>query len=232
MEELHNINSDELLDKFEFEERIEDLVEDRTAFDPMDLFKQAWEIFKSDPGPYLIFTLVVIVASALSAIPIVGFLVTILMLPLNIGFAIVTDKYLNGEAYEFRDFFGGYQKFGELLGVGLLVMLLTLLGFAACVLPGVYLAVAYLFASSFVYFNGVDIWTAMEGSRKLITPRWFEFFVFGLLAFVIMLVGAIACGIGVLVAIPVISIATHLLYRRVFLYPQGEGDFEEDEYTS
>ena len=48
--------------------------------------------------------------------------------------------------------------------------------FVVCIL--IYLAVAYTFSSYFVYFKNYGAWEALEASRKVVSKKWFSFFVF------------------------------------------------------
>ena len=92
---------------------------------------------------------------------------------------------------------------------------MTVIGFALLILPGIYLAVAYLFAQPLVIDKGADFWQAMETSRKLITKKWFSFFGLLLVLFLLNLAGAILLGVGLLVTIPLSSCILAAAYEDI-----------------
>ena len=118
------------------------------------------------------------------------------------GNFIVSAKLLQGQTPEFRDFFSGFQYFLPLLLLSLVAGLFIGIGTILLIIPGVYLAVAYLFASYLVVDRRLDFWPAMELSRRTVNPRWFGYFAFVLLLALLNLAGAIALGLGLLVTIP------------------------------
>ena len=90
--------------------------------------------------------------------------------PLLMGNFIVSAKLLQGQTPEFRDFFAGFQYFLPLLLLSLVAGLFIGIGTLLLIIPGVYLAVAYMFASYLVVDRRLDFWPAMELSRRTVTP--------------------------------------------------------------
>lgn len=86
--------------------------------------------------------------------------------------------------------------------MGIVGSLLIGLGFVLLIIPGIYLLVAYFFATSLVIEKRFDFWTALETSRKLVTKQWFSFFGFNILLFLLNLGGLLLFGIGALVTFP------------------------------
>jgi uncharacterized membrane protein YedE/YeeE len=93
--------------------------------------------------------------------------------------------------------------------------LLIGLGSVLLVLPGIYLAVSYLFAQLFVVDKNLGFWSAMETSRRLITKKWFSFFGLGLLMFLLILAGLLCFGVGVLATIPLGSCVLTAAYEDI-----------------
>jgi len=58
--------------------------------------------------------------------------------------------------------------------VGLLTALLSFLASFLCVLPGIYLKVAWTFSLALVADKRLEFWSAMELSRKVATRHWFK----------------------------------------------------------
>lgn len=177
-----------------------------------DYFSRGWDLFKKYALPFIGFLLITaligIVAAKLPA-PLGadekgrGGIVNAVLSPiLSAGFYIVAFKLAKGQAVSFGDFFRGFNNFLQIFLVSLVSGLLIALGFLLLIIPGIYLAVAYFFAISLVIEKRFDFWTALETSRKLVSKRWFSFFGFGLLLFLLNLGGLLLCGLGFFVTLP------------------------------
>jgi hypothetical protein len=100
------------------------------------------------------------------------------------GLYLTVLQRMRGETSGVRDVLQGFhQGFLQLMLAGALMMVLTQIGFALCILPGVYLAVAWTFALPLVADKRLDFWPALELSRKVVTRIWPQMFWLMLLAF-------------------------------------------------
>ena len=183
-----------------------------------DYVKTGWDLFKQYPGGFVGFCLLYfLIQVALKAIPYVGAVAAVVInTPLLMGNFIVSAKLLHGQPPEFRDFFEGFQYFLPLLLLSLVAGLFIGIGTILLVIPGIYLAVAYLFASYLVVDRRLDFWPAMELSRRTVTPRWFGYFAFMLLLALLNLAGALLLGLGLLVTIPLSFCAVTAAYADLF----------------
>ena len=183
-----------------------------------DYLKTGWGLFKQYPGGFVGFCLLYfVIQAALHVIPFVGLVAAaVISTPLLMGNFIVSAKLLHGQPPEFRDFFEGFQYFLPLLLLSLVAGLFISIGTILFIIPGIYLAVAYLFASYLVVDRGLDFWPAMDLSRRTVTPRWFGYFAFALLVVLLNLAGAVALGVGLLVTIPVSFCAVTAAYADLF----------------
>jgi hypothetical protein len=183
-----------------------------------EYFKTGWGLFMQYPGGFVGFGLLYAVIQAVfHSIPLVGALASLAVsTPLIMGNFLVSAKLLQGQTPEFRDFFKGFQFFLPLLLLSLVAGIFIAIGTMLLVIPGIYLAVAYLFASYLVIDRGLDFWPAMELSRLTVNPRWFSFFAFVLLLALLNLAGAIALGVGLLVTVPLSFCTMTVLYAEVF----------------
>jgi len=126
-------------------------------------------------------------------------------------------KLIRGERAQFGDAFAGFSlAFLPLFLAGLVSGLLTSLGIVFCILPGIYLAVAWLFALPLVIDKKLDFWAAMELSRKVITRHWWVFLGLLLVNLLVILLGVAACCIGAYVAQPVAFGALAYAYEDIF----------------
>jgi hypothetical protein len=94
--------------------------------------------------------------------------------------------------------------------------MLISIGFVCFVLPGIYMAVAWMFALSLVVDKQLDFWVAMEFSRKVVSKHWWKFFGFWLVLILLNLAGVLACGIGVFITAPVSFAAVAFAYQDIF----------------
>jgi hypothetical protein len=198
--------------------RIEELTRTGYQVEISACISEAFEIFKKYPGGFIGFILLSFVISAvLSVIPVVGSMVSLVISPaLNIGGIIVARKIKYGEAYEFNDFFKGFQKFGELFLGSLLMYIMIIIGFICLILPGIYLAVAYSFVQMLIWFSfDGQYWSTLERSRKLISREWFSFFAFFIVILLLNLAGALCLLVGLLVTVPVSVIALFVCFDKL-----------------
>ena len=113
-------------------------------------------------------------------------------------------KLIRGQPATIGDAFAGFSRsFVPLLMAHVVSGFLTCLGLLCCVIPGVYLAVAWKFTLPLVIDKQLGFWDAMELSRKTVTPQWWSLFALMLLAGLISAAGLIVCCIGVLATIPI-----------------------------
>jgi hypothetical protein len=183
-----------------------------------EYLKTGWGLFMQYPVGFSGFCLLTLfIQVALRVVPYIGpvaaFAVTS---PLFLGNFIVCAKLLQGQPVSFRDFFAGFQYFLPLLLLSLVAGLFIAIGMVLLIIPGIYLAVAYMFASYLVVDRRMDFWPAMELSRHTVNPRWFGYFAFMLLVFVLNLGGVIALGVGLLVTIPLSFCMVTAAYADLF----------------
>jgi hypothetical protein len=182
-----------------------------------EYISRGWEQLQPTIGLFVGYVAVLFgINLVLAFIPFAGSIASaVVSPPLNAGLFIVAYKHLSGESVEFADFFKGFEKFGVFLLAGLVSGLLTLLGFVACIVPGIYLGIAYSFVQLFIIDQNLDFWPAMEMSRKLVTKNFFPIFGFVFLLGLINLGGALACGLGLLLTIPWTCLALTVAYLDI-----------------
>jgi hypothetical protein len=216
---------------------IEDAIAGRYDFDIGDVMDEAWKLTKGFKGSFwgaaIVIGIISLIGSgvvggllgALAALvgvrvnglvsAIFNGLAAALLTPLTMGLTMMAVRRAQGQPASFSTAFGYISKAGPAIAAGLLTVLLTYLGIALLIIPGIYLAVAYKMAEPLIGELPISGWKAMETSRKAIRHKWFR--VFGLF----IVVGLLTALSG-LVLIPLIwtvpwSIMTMgVLYRRIF----------------
>jgi hypothetical protein len=133
------------------------------------------------------------------------------------GLYFLLLKLIRRQPAEFGDAFGGFSlAFLQLFLAGLVSGILFSIGLLFCLVPGIYLGVAWIFALPLVIDKNLDFWPAMELSRKVVTRHWWLFFAFALVNFVVMLLGLAVCIIGVFIAQSVVLAALAYAYEDIF----------------
>ncbi|MCX7887007.1 MAG: glycerophosphoryl diester phosphodiesterase membrane domain-containing protein, partial [Verrucomicrobiae bacterium] len=125
-------------------------------------------------------------------------------------------KKKRGQPITFGDAFVGFNLFVPLMLAYIVMGLLCSLGFLFCILPGIYLAVAWLFTLPLVIDKKLDFWAAMELSRKMVNKHWWGILGFLLVCGLINIAGLLAGCIGVFVTLPVTLAATACAYDDIF----------------
>ena len=193
---------------------------------------RGWELVKSDFWPLVGITALVVVlwtiASSVGGTAVktgpghelvtLSWAVGILVWgPLFGGLLLHYLKRIRGEVSAVDTAFSGFTKrFLHLFLAGFVMELLTTVGFLCCVLPGIYLSLAWMFTLPLVMDKGIDFWPAMELSRKVITRHWWKFLGLVLMSGVVMIFGLLACCVGVFVAIPIVLAAQMYAYEDIF----------------
>ena len=97
-----------------------------------------------------------------------------------------------------------------------MVLNLVWIGFVLLILPGIYLAVGYAFVIPLVVDRGMPVWEAMELSRTTVHRQWFQ--TFGLLfaAGALILLSALALGVGLVLTLPLCTAAIMFAYEDLF----------------
>jgi uncharacterized membrane protein len=179
-------------------------------------FGRGWQIFKQFAWGFVVFTVLLLALSLVtSSLPaplgtgdegeagILSTVYSLLLAPvLSAGFYIVAFQIARNRPREFSDFFRGFNRFLPLVLVYLVGLLLTAVGFVLLIIPGLYLAIAYLFAQALVIDKNIGFWQALETSRKIITKKWFSFLGLTLVLVLLNIGGLLALGVGVVITLP------------------------------
>lgn len=156
------------------------------------------------PGPILLIALVNIPEVAFSAV-------------MTGGYYILLLKLVRRQPASIGDLFGGFRApLVQLALAGIVVQILTMLGILACIIPGVYLSVAWILTGPLIVDRQLDFWSAMELSRKVVTQHWWMMFLLLAVMALISLAGLVVCCVGLLAAFPLGLGALIYAYEDIF----------------
>ena len=186
-----------------------------TSVDIGSAISRGWALVRDHMGMLVGGSLLAwVVMIALGCVPIVGWIISMVVVG---GLYLFFIRSIRGENVEIGDVFAGFSlAFANLALAGLMTWLLTTIGFLLCILPGIYLAVAYVFVPPLVIDKKMEFWPAMEVSRQVVQRHWWS--MFGLLIVLMLLViaGFIACLVGAIIAIPMATAALMYTYEDLF----------------
>ena len=168
---------------------------------------EGWDLVKGDMGSYILLALIFLVLT--SAVPVV------LHGPLIAGMHIFTTKKLLGRRAEVADLFKGFDFFVPTLVASLLIALFVTLGTLLCIIPGLVVSAMYSFTYLFIVDKRMDFWPAMQASHEIVKRDYFGFTMFIVLLILVNLLGALCCGVGLFVSVPVTWAAITVAYKEL-----------------
>jgi len=172
---------------------------------------QAWQLVKPH---WLPLGVMFLITSVIGAIPYLGGCVMLILGPaLYVGINRAILGLLAGRTPTIEMMFSGFDRFGQALAAGLVSTILVGIGLVCLIVPGIILAIMWMFTNLVIAETDQDFWEAMQTSAEL--TKGYRWHLFGLcLAFIpICLLGLLACCIGIVIAEAVAFTATALAYR-------------------
>ncbi|WP_111672050.1 DUF2189 domain-containing protein [Algoriphagus litoralis] len=198
--------------------QIEKLFRQFPEFSIQESIYRAWEMFKDQWLNTLAYSLLVFTIQGVSTYYLGDYALMVsifLSPPLTAGFFLIANRISRGVDVSFSDFFEGFSFWGILIVTSLVSGILTFFGILALILPGVYLAIAFMFGIPFVLFSGMNFWVSLELSRRLITMNWWKFFGFVIVLVVLNILGFLFFFVGILVTLPVSYFAIYVVFEEL-----------------
>lgn len=197
------------------------------ALDVGRAISYGWEKFRADAPTwiavsalgvllYLVFVLVVRIFEPTSL-----FTVLLLFLVLIVGVWVLQAAMIRGALYEsdgHRPTFGAFFQYlnaGNVVLTALLAFTLTLLASAFCLLPGIVVGFLCMFSLHFVIDQDMGPLGALKASAGLVVGNLWPVVLLTLAVLVITFLGLLACGLGLLVAFPIATLAVTYAFRTL-----------------
>ena len=186
-----------------------------------DWIKEGFFIYKDNLG--------VLILSSLIAVLLIAITLGILIGPMLAGLIMIVLRLRDGKQPPplAGDVFQGFQYFLPsflffLVWGVLLIVACVILAFVPCI--GHFLSVCIcVAANAFLMFGlflivdqKMDFWSASMASIEKVKPAFFPFLGLALVAGILGQIGAVACGIGVIVTMPINYTILAVTYRDVF----------------
>jgi uncharacterized membrane protein len=213
-----------------------------TAADASAWIAAGWEAFKRAPGPWMGILVVFFLVNLIAAfVPVVGSLAMTVLGPVfTFGWLLGARDLDAGRALTVGHLFAGFGDPARnsliLLGavqllasVGAALLAVAAIGGMApgqlSVNPAALLVLlivlapliaVFFFAAPLVGFARQPLGAALRLSFNATFRNWLALLIWGLLAFVLILLGALPFGLGLLVVAPLLAASYYHLYRTVF----------------
>lgn len=120
----------------------------------------------------------------------------------------------DGKPVSLGGMFEGWDK-GKVLIAALIVSVATAVGTLLCYFPGLIAGFLLSYTLFFVVDRGMEPIEAAKASFKFVTGNLGETLLYYLLAVVTIIIGAILCGVGLLVAVPVAVGGAAYTFRKL-----------------
>lgn len=135
---------------------------------------------------------------------------------LNFNLLVITIRIFDGVKPEWRDLFVWREETISYVGASILYGLMVFIGCLFFIIPGLYLAVKYGFYGYLIADKRVGAFDALKMSGQVTDGVKWLVVGFGLSLIGVIILGAMALGVGLLVAIPIVSIALAFVYRSLY----------------
>ena len=183
----------------------------KNPFDIGPCLSVAFNALKNDIFTIVLGYVVMFVVSALAVCTFLG----ILILPgLIVGFMRFHLKAVRNQGPSLSDIFDGFDMLSQSFALFLVHSILVFIALIPCILPGIYLAVAWSLAWFYFCDKKYGFWECMEISRRVVTANWGWAFLLLIASYIISYVGLIACIVGVLVSLPLHGLMVAAAYIR------------------
>jgi uncharacterized membrane protein len=151
--------------------------------------------------------------SAPATAALINLLGSVISLFVSIGVISISLMVYDGKPVNYGDLFSRREVFWRYLGGTILYALIVALGLLLLIVPGFVWAVKYQFVPYAIVDRGVGATESLRISARLTDGVKLSLLVFNLALFGVLFLGVLALGVGVLVAFPVVLMASAYIYR-------------------
>ena len=195
-------------------------------FSVSDIIQNSWDKFKSEPFFWIALTIINLFLGFFSDFGFnvdaesfetnfnpFGLLGSFFSMYLSASITLIAINYMRGESISFHDLIKvDFNKFIHYLLTSLFCGLLIMIGLVFFIFPGIYLIVRLMFAQYLVLDKNIAFFDAIKLSWKMTEDNGLDLFSFLLAMLVLLIIGFFSFVLGLILAIPIIWLATAKLY--------------------
>jgi hypothetical protein len=168
------------------------------------VMKQAWDLFTKEIVPLLVGSIIAAILSTVSLF--------ILAPVLHAGlYKMLIRRVREGRPAEIGDVFSCFDQFGTLFVTGLVVVLAVSVGLVLCVIPGLFLALVWMYSTPLIIDKKMGMGDALGKSWNMVMGQFGQHVVMFLIALVVLGVLNLT-GIGSLFTAPAVVAITIAMY--------------------
>lgn len=133
----------------------------------------------------------------------------------SMGFWTIAIKAARQEPYSFSDFFSTVHLFPSFLWAQILFLLVVAVGLVLFIIPGIIFALKFCLYPFFVLdrsFKGIE---SLKASNQAVYGKKWDLLVFMIVVLLLDLLGLLVLGIGLLITVPVTTIAWAHVYVKL-----------------
>jgi uncharacterized membrane protein len=134
---------------------------------------------------------------------------------ISLGFLNIALLVINGKKPGVADLFNRYSLIWKYIVISILTSILCIIGLILLIIPGIYIGLRLMFATNLIVDKNLGPVVAMKKSWAITEGSAWQLFLFGLMGAGVCILGALVFGIGILVAIPVVTLANMYVYAKL-----------------
>jgi len=192
-----------------------------------------WKTFQENLGFFLILGVIILVVAIIPSIAkeiykrsdshsvkvltnTISFLFQIVGVLIELGLIKITLKLIEKQKVSIYDLFSQYHLFFKYLGAMIIYTLIVIGGTILLIVPGIIWGIKFRFFAYFIV-EGSGIIESFEKSSQITAGSKGDLFIFNVVLGLISLAGLLAFFIGVLITLPIVSMATVFVYQKLKL---------------
>lgn len=134
---------------------------------------------------------------------------------LSLGFTKIMLLLIQDEFVEVADMFNNFSLFLSYFVANFLYGVAIFIGLFLLVIPGIWVAIRFMFFPYYIIEEGVSSFTALQKSYYLSQNLTLELFVFGVAAVFLNFIGMLLFGVGIVFTYPITIMATAVIYKSL-----------------
>ena len=178
-----------------------------------DLIGQAWELVKPH---WLPLGAMFLILSLISSVPLIGFVISG---AIYVGINRAILGILAGKVPDIGMMFGSFDRFAQALLMTIIVTVVVGFGTVLCIVPGIIIAIMWMFGSVILADTQLDFWPALQASVALTEGYRWQLFLLMLANILVIILGLLVLCVGVFVAQAVMFTSIALAYRFIQAHP-------------
>jgi uncharacterized membrane protein len=198
-------------------------------FSLKESFRIGWEKFKANLGISILSTLLILILSSVGykeenfhiGTILLAIVIMVIALIVRIGYTKIFLRINDGESPKFADIFKEYKIFWRFLGVSILMPLTVLGGLILLIIPGIFWAIRFSFAQMIVVDTKMGPVAAMKESYTITKGNFWKLLGFYIVMGLLNLAGLLLFGVGLLLTIPLSTLASIYVYRELLKAKAG-----------